>query len=207
MSALPPVDASFTLDTNCLIDLELGEGEASHLRRLVAAHDANRISIAISAAAASERLPDGQFAPNFSSFQQRASRLSNRPILLLRPLCYLDISYIEWSVLGDEHLVALEEDIHRVLFPRIKFRWRDHATKHGIDPEAPTDSSKKEWLRWRNAKCDTLAMWCHIHYGNAVFVTRDKNFHKASKKAALMELGARQVLTPADAAAPLQTDY
>ena len=91
-----------------------------------------------------------------------------------------------------------------MLFPRIEFKWHDHATKHGIDPGAPVDTSKKEWLRWRNAKCDTLAMWCHIHYGNAVFVTRDKDFLKASKKVALTALGARQVLTPAEAAALLQ---
>ena len=195
---------TLTFDTNCLIDLELGAGGISHLRGLLAAHDANRITVAISAAAASERLPGGLFAPNFSAFQQRASRLSARPIILLRPLCYFDITYLDWSLLADEHLAAQEEAIHRVLFPTIEFKWRDHATKHGIQPETPAASSQKELLRWRNKKCDTLAMWCHIHYGNAVFVTRDSNFLKASKKKALIALGARQILTPSEAAALLR---
>jgi hypothetical protein len=198
-----PPNITFTLDTNCLIDLELGEGGVLHLRRLLTAHDANRITVGVSAAAASERLPDGLFAPNFSGFQQRVSRLSTRPMDLLRPLCYLDISYLDWSILGDEQLVAQEEAIHQVLFPRIEFKWSDHAAKYGFDPEAATGTSQKESLRWRNRKCDTLAMWCHIHYGNDVFVTRDSNFLKASKKEALIALGARRILTPSEAAALL----
>ena len=192
---------TLTLDTNCLIDIELGEGDVSHLRGLLAAHDANRITVAISAAAASERLQGGLFAASFSAFQQRASRLSARPIVLLRPLCYLDMTYLDWSLLADEHLVADEEAIHRVLFPTIEFKLRDCDTKHGIQPETPAASYQKDLLRWRNKKCDTLAMWCHIHYGNAGFVTRDSNFLKVSKKKALIALGARQILTPSEAAA------
>jgi hypothetical protein len=192
---------TLTFDTNCLIDIELGAGEVSQLRGLLAAHDADRITVAISAAAASERLQGGLFAPSFSAFQQRASRLSARPIVLLRPLCYLDITYLDWSLLADEHLAAQEEAIHRVLFPTTEFKWRDYAARHGIQPETLLASSHKDSLRWRNKKCDTLAMWCHIHYGNAVFVTSDSNFLKPSKKKALIALGARQILTPSEAAA------
>jgi hypothetical protein len=39
-------------------------------------------------------------------------------------------------------------------------------------------------------------MWSHIYHGRDVFVTSDDNFHKAGKKAALIDLGAGHIERP-----------
>jgi hypothetical protein len=54
--------------------------------------------------------------------------------------------------------------------------------------------------QWRNAKCDVLSIWSHIHYRRHVFVTSDGNFHKETKKPRLLALGAGRIEQPADAA-------
>jgi hypothetical protein len=50
--------------------------------------------------------------------------------------------------------------------------------------------------KWRNAKCDVLALWSHIRFNGDVFVTSDKNFWKQKKKEQLIALGASNILTP-----------
>jgi len=42
-------------------------------------------------------------------------------------------------------------------------------------------------------------MWCHIHYGSDIFVTRDQDFLKHSIKSRLEALGAKKIATPEDA--------
>lgn len=54
------------------------------------------------------------------------------------------------------------------------------------------------WERWRNAKCDVLTVWCHIHYGCDVFVTADGNFHKKGKAGELAQLGCKVIVNPSE---------
>lgn len=183
-----------TLDTNCLIDVEQGEEAAEDVKQLLAHHDAGYISIQIPAIAGSERLQDSTYASTFEKFHQRISKLAQREIELLKPLAYLGIVYLDWCILGDENMVAIERKIHEILFPEIQFEWQAYAESHGISLEG--DSLDP---RWRNAKCDTLGLWSHSHYGGDIFVTRDKNFHKVTKKPVLAKLGAREILYPAEA--------
>jgi hypothetical protein len=44
-------------------------------------------------------------------------------------------------------------------------------------------------------------IWAHIHHGGDVFVTSDRHFHAQTKKRRLLEIGAGEILTPAEAAA------
>jgi len=185
-----------TLDTNCLIDVELGEGAAEDVKRLFAYHDAGRITIQVPAIAASERMQDGTYALTFREFHRRIQKLAQREIELLRPPMYLGIVYLDWCILSDENMVAIEQKVHEILFPEIQFEWQVYAETHGISME-----SENLDPRWRNAKCDTLAIWSHIHYGGDIFVTRDRNFHKATEKPALAKLGAHEILYPAEAVA------
>lgn len=189
---------NITFDTNCIVDLEQNEGAASELRKIVAAHDSGQCSISVPGIGASERLKDGTFAENFSIFQQRINDLSKRGFEILKPILYLDIAYLDWAILGGEEIIDLERQIHEILFPKTLFRWADEATVRGLDPSQATDQSQGEFLKWRNRKCDTLAIWCHIYYGKDVFVSRDKNFHKATKKAALEKIGAKHIMHPAE---------
>jgi hypothetical protein len=189
---------NFTFDTNCLVDLELNEGAAAKLQEIVSAHDSGKCFISIPGIGASERLPNGTFADNFAVFQQRIRRLSRIEFEILRPLMYFDISYLDWSILAGDDLLALEERIHNVLFPETKYRWADEAACLGLDPDDAGHSLHPSYLKWRNRKCDTLALWCHAYYNKDVFVTRDKNFHKASKKLALEAIVSGRIMRPSD---------
>jgi len=192
------LDMDLTFDTNCLVDLELDEGASTELRRLVAVHDSGHILISVPGVGASERLKDGTFAQNFAEFRQRIQKIPQREFGILRPPLYLDVAYFDWAILVGEEEVNLERQIHGILFPETEFKWSDHAEAHGLDPNEAADNRHREWRKWRNRKCDTLALWCHIYYGQDIFITRDGNFHKATKKPALVKLGARSILFPAE---------
>lgn len=187
-----------TFDTNCLVDLELNEGAVSELRRLVASHDTGQIEISVPGIGASERLTDKTFAENFAVFRQRIQELAKREFEILKPPAYLDLTYLDWAIFGGDATIELERQIHEILFPEIKFKWSDHAETHGLDPNQAADVQHKEWIKWRNRKCDTLALWCHIYYDKDVFVTRDRNFHKTTKKQSLVKLGAKAIQYPSE---------
>ena len=106
---------------------------------------------------------------------------------------YWDITFWDYSVWSDAAMQALEQQIHETLFPNIEFLWQDYCRANGLDPKS-TPSGK-----WRNCKCDVLAMWSHIHGNRDVFVTSDGNFHAAAKKAAVISLGAKHIEYPDDA--------
>ena len=190
---------NITFDTNCLVDLELNEGAANELRKLIAAHDLGQLAISVPGIGASERLKDGTFAQNFSLFQRRIRKLAKRDFDILKPPLYLGLAYLDWAILVEDEAVELERRIHEILFPEIQFNWAAYAKAHGLDPNQAADDGHKEWIKWRNRKCDTLALWCHINYQNDIFVTRDGNFHKATKKTALENLGAKRILHPSEA--------
>jgi hypothetical protein len=88
-------------------------------------------------------------------------------------------------------MLNLEKEIHDILFPERAFNFE--AFKQESDNE---DKAYKNWL---NARCDVLAMWCHIWHECDVFVTTDTNFHKATKVPRLERLGASLILRPEQA--------
>lgn len=184
---------TFTLDTNCVIAVDDGRPEAKDIRSLVAAHDAGEADVAVVAISASERQQAGSYLHNFAEFQRRLESLGMGKLRILAPMAYFDITFLDWCLLTDAKMETLESEIHKILFPQIDFLWFDHCAKHGIaTSELPSG-------RWRNAKCDVQAIWCHIYNGRDVFVTSDTNFHSEKKKAALVALGAKQIATSAQA--------
>lgn len=194
----PSTQMRITLDTNCLVDLELEEGAYADLQRIVASHNDGITNIAIPGICASERLKGGSFADSFDGFRERLRRISRREFEILRPPCYLDITYLDWSVLGGEGTLDLERQIHDVLFPAHEFSWEGQARSMELDPDGAFIGHHKESLKWRNRKCDVLSLWCHIFYGNDVFITTDRNFHKRSKKPLLIGLGAKRICRPSE---------
>jgi hypothetical protein len=190
------ITVNITFDMNCLVDLEKNEGAAVELRSIVVAHNLGQLAISIPGIGASERLKDGTFAPNFSLFQQRINRLATRKFEILRPPFHLGLAYLDWMILGGDETIELEYKIHEILFPKISFEWTDHARACGLDPDQAARERRKEWLKWRNRKCDTLALWCHIYYDKDAFITRDGNFHKSTKKSRLEKLGAKCIVFP-----------
>lgn len=181
---------TFTLDTNCIIALENNEPAARAIRALVDAHERGDANVAVVAISASERQMDRQHLENFAGFQQRLANLGLGTLEILRPILYWDITFWDWSLGAGDKELALERQIHDVLFPAAPFLWPDFCTANGLDAAASPLNSK-----WRNHKCDVLALWSHIHQARDVFVTSDGNFHAETKKAALVVLGAGRIET------------
>jgi hypothetical protein len=184
----------FTLDTNCIIDLELGTEFAPPIRDLVAAHHEGTADIAIPSIAGSELQKDGTYLPNFDLFLARLAAVGLSGLPLVQPIAYWNISFYGHGYWADEAMVDLERRIHSVLHPEIEFAYGDFCRARGFDlkPDRPH-------RLWRNAKCDTQALWSHIYHKRHCFVTRDRNFLKETKLPALTALGAGRILVPKDA--------
>lgn len=188
-----------TLDTNCIIDLEDERPAAPYIRKLVELNNRGIISLRLPAISASERRKDKTYSDTFKDFEIKIDKLGLSHLEMLYPPCYFDITYWDCSLLVDDD--TLEESIHRILFPAIEFLHSDYCSVRGLDPKSDNDRP------WRNAKCDVLAMWSHIHYDGDIFVTSDNNFHIKQKKAALIDFGAKQIDYPRDAAALFAASY
>jgi hypothetical protein len=179
-----------TLDMNCIIDLEKKKGDWMYIEHLINMHEKGQIRLGVPAISASEQKPDKTYASNFSEFKHRIAAIGLDGAEILKPLAYVGITYYDWCVVADEGpMVNLERKIHGILFPEIQFSYKEFCEKNRIDIDShPIDH------KWRNPKCDVLALWSHIYYGGGIFVTRDVNFHQ--KKCALIALGAGQILEP-----------
>ena len=186
----------FTLDTNCLIDVDEDRPNAAHVRRIVAAHPL-QADVAYVAISASERQKNGGNLELFDEFVARLHRLSIAHLRELPPMMYFDVAFWDHAYLTDEAMGILEQRIHNILFPGFEIDWAAFAAARSLDPNKPSFGTK-----WHNAKCDVQALWSHIHHGRDVFVTSDRNF-LGSKRAELTAIGAKRILRPVDAAALL----
>ena len=178
----------FTLDTNCIIDVEESRPSAHFVRALVELHGTNETNIAVSAIGASERQRSGGYAKTFSEFRDKLTAAGFGEVELLAPLAYWGICFWEHCVWADQS-DKLERCIHEILFPKIEFGWVEFAHARGLPLEALDKT-------WRNAKCDVLGLWCHIKHGGGVFVTSDKNFHAKTKASPLRDLGVGSINYP-----------
>lgn len=185
---------TFSLDTNCVIALEEGRVEAASVRALANAHAAAKANVGVIAISASERQKDGRHLESFTCFQNRLKALGLEHLDLILPMLYFDLTFWDCTVFTDEAGQMLEKKIHQILFPNIQFLWPDFCLANNLDPLHIASGSK-----WRNAKCDVQALWSHINAKRDVFVTSDENFHKVSKKAKLIALGAGCIERPIDA--------
>jgi hypothetical protein len=189
----------FTIDTNCIVDVDEDRPNAAFVRHLANAHHAGTAQVSIVAIAASEKQkPDSpeKFMTNYSQFRERLERLELSHLQISLPMAYFGICFWGKCVLSSKKLSCDEEHIHNILFPSIPFRYP------GPVPEDRNSNDEifKPWLKWRNAKCDVQTMWNHLHHKRDVFVTSDQNFHRPKKKEALVRLGAGSILQPSEAA-------
>jgi len=183
-----------TLDTNCIIDLEEGREATPYIQALIHMHEDQKINLRVVAISASERKPNGKYASNFIEFQKKIAAVGLGHVEILKPIARFDITFFDWCVFADDKMVNLERKIQEILFTKIDFVYKDFCNKRGLDP-----NNREVDQRWLNAKCDVLTLWSHIHYGSGIFVTTDSNFHKKTKKPALIALGAGEILKPKDA--------
>lgn len=186
---------SFNLDTNCIVDIDEDRRQARYVSELAERHTLNEIDVAIVAISASERQKGGFFFSNYDEFINRLSSLELDHLKQIYPMCYLDICFLDRSLMCDNNMMDLENRIHQVLFPNIPFSFNEFTRKHGLDSKIGTkaESCKK----WRNALCDRQMFWAHTYHERDVFVTSDKNFKK--KLGASSEFSATKIMTPEEA--------
>ena len=186
---------TFTLDTNCLLAVSEQRDDAPHIRALVQAHRSGHVSVAIAAISASERQRNGKMLDNFSEFTDRLASLDLADLPLVLPMCYWDVMYWDACVEATPEQAELEVRIQSILFPTVPCAWPEYCKRYKLNPEnSPLDK------KWKNAKCDVQAFWCHAVNRHKVFVTTDKNFHRATKKPKLLALAPGSIVFPHEAA-------
>jgi hypothetical protein len=188
---------SFTLDTNCLIDVEVNRPSACDVMRLVDAHTAGTADVALVAVSASERQPGDAYLENYDEFEARLKGLRLSHLRILLPILYWDIGFWDRRLWADAPMKRREQEIHAVLFPTIEFLWSDFARGAGIKT---LGIKTREARRWRNAFCDRQMYWAHDHKDRSIFVTSDENFRQLSKA---RNFPKARIMSPAEAAAVL----
>ena len=184
---------SFTLDTNCALAIDEGRAETVFVRALAEAHSSGRASVAIVAISASERQRGGKMLDNYSLFEERMWSLGLGHLEVLLPMCYFDVMFWDSCLWVEPDMAELEGRIQSILFPNIPQDWPAYCQAYGIDPESNLDR------RWKNAKCDVQAFWCHAYNKREVFVTSDLNFHAVNKSRLLLEIAGGRIESPSNA--------
>lgn len=176
-----------TLDRNCIIDVaEKRQPHVGYVWELMRYAKKGTVGISIPASSASERArPGTPQITNFAQFRSWVADLGFEHVEFLAPILYLDYSFLDFAVLGGGEPQALEERIHAVVAPNVSYQ----------SPAA------NEFEKWRNAKGDVQAVWCHVHYGTDVLCTRDT---KLIRRASRIPGVVAHVATPADVVARLR---
>lgn len=186
---------SFTLDWNCVIDVEQRSEFAPAIHALMDAASRGEIDLAIPEVAAAERQRGGGYLETFGEFEARLSRAGFGGVKLLPVIAYFGVSFYGRGFYGgSDAMVRLEREIQNVLHPNVEFSLEEYCRNHGCDPSVPSVPAK-----WRNAKCDVQALWSHVHADRDYFVTRDRRFFE-SRRPRLEALGAGAIVHPVEAA-------
>ena len=173
-----------TLDHNCIIDLHRATAVGDKIKEIVRNPQYQCFVVNIGA---SEMLPLGVTPENYSAFDELLASVGIADLPRLNPMGIWNVTFWDHCIWADDKTSADADAIEQILF--------------SLDTGAPAPDQDTEddlTAKRLNQLCDVHTMWCHIHYGNDVFCTSDKNFHKASKCPKLIALGAKAVKMPAD---------
>jgi len=187
---------SFTLDTNCIIDVEEQRPSAPSVRALVEAHSDGRADVALVAVSASERQRGDLYLENYDEFISRVNQVGLGHLRVLLPMLYWDVGFWNVGVYSSKEMTALERSIHKSLFPSIPFDWAEFAEGAGMALDAIKAIGRNPW---RNAFCDRQMFWSHVYRSRDVFVTRDSNFQRKLSRSALFS--QERILNPHEAVA------
>ncbi len=174
-----------TLDRNCLIDVaEERRPYADAVFALMRYAKQGFVRFSIPASSASERARPGKpQITNFSQFQSWVADLGFENVEFLAPILYLDYSFFDFAVFAGGE--PQKERIHAVVAPNAPY-------------QAPPDG---DFEKWRNAKADVQAVWCHVYYETDALCTRDiKLIRRASRIPGLVT----HVTTPSEVAADVR---
>ncbi|WP_414166353.1 hypothetical protein ACMATS_00105 [Streptoverticillium reticulum] len=138
----------FTLDTNCLIDLEEDRPGAPAIRGLLARHDEGSARVQITATTAAERQRDGTILPDFTCFQARLKAAGLGHLDILKPVAVLDLTYLDWAEIPDDGAEEQARRIHEALFAS-PFDYENAVPRHLEGLEQARAEHK-----WRNRRLD-----------------------------------------------------
>jgi len=173
----------FTLDSNCIIDLEDESRANSHyIRGLTNLWKRGKIDLAVVSASASENQKNGISSRDYRVFEARLEKIGLLDARELPPVGIWDFGYWDHFLWSDEEMERQVSAIRDVLFPHV-----------GHSPPVDSDANSK----WRNQMCDVLIAWAHGFHSSDYLVTSDQNFHR--KKKPLEALGVTHIVTPARA--------
>lgn len=188
---------SFTLDTNCLIDVAEERPSAVHIRTLLTALERGRADLALVASSASERQSGGNFLLSVGQFNKRRTELGFGALPLLPSIGRWDVSFFGHALWGSDEGSARERAIYSILFPTSPPEWADYAASKGVDAQ---DTASLAYRRWRNQMLDAQALWAHEHAVREIFVTSDQRLKTLNGHADFPKMA---VTTPEEAASLL----
>ena len=171
-----------TIDHNVIIDLAKDSPNIKRLREVLADE---RHQVYVVEIGASEMRKRGIRPNRIDLFEELLEEAGIRRLPRLMPMMIWDVTFWDHSLWADDAMISRSAEIEEILFgesPRIDIA---NATK-----DSPQSAA------WLNRVCDVQAMWCHLHYKNEVFVTSDRNFHKATKVPRLLAMGAGRISRP-----------
>ena len=79
---------TFSLDTNCLIDIDEARPDSTAIRALADAHARSEANVAVFAITASEKQKSGERLTNFNQFRTRLDSLQLGHLEILKPMLY-----------------------------------------------------------------------------------------------------------------------
>ena len=187
---------TFTLDWNCLIEVEENRPEAEDVCRLIELHRASRCNVGLLATSASENNRSRRFPGNAKHFKDRVALLgfSDLPIVLAPSV--FGLTYFDWSFRVDEEeyntLVPL---LWAAMFPDYDRDAKSHLKCGQILDDATIQS--EQLADWRNRWCDVMSAYSHIHATRDVFVTLNtRDFQRRSHE--LAKIGIEKILKPSE---------
>ncbi|MCD5328104.1 hypothetical protein ACFFU8_10750 [Chromobacterium piscinae] len=171
-----------TLDHNVIIDLMQRNERVDGLREII---DSGTHQVFVVEVGASEMRELGVFPDRYDKFEELLKDAGIGSLSRLPPVAVWGCTFWERAVWSDQIMSNLMDEIGCVLFGNV-------TSLHG--PIGREDA--KVYRKWLNRICDVLTMWCHLYYGNDVFVTSDRNFHKETKVRKLIDMGAGRICWP-----------
>lgn len=171
-----------TLDHNCIIHLENRTDIGRKVEEIVVNQNNQCFVVNIGA---SEMRQNGIVPEHYERFEELLNFARIAYLPRLDPMGIFDVTFWDRCVFADDEMIKLSDDIEAILFPNQ--RTADIA---GAAIDSP------EGRKWLNRLCDVHTMWCHIKYGNEVFLTTDSNFTKPTKLPRLIALGAGRICHP-----------
>ena len=172
-----------TLDHNCLIHIKQNSPEGQIIKSLLNQSELEFYVVNIG----SSELRQGGIRPDsYSTFEDFLNKINLHELSRLNPMGLVDITFFDYCIFADQPMVDLSKEIKSILFTK-------EIENDSIIEQPPFKPIGRKWL---NRICDTHSLWCHIHYGNDIFLTSDRNFLKKTKKPKLVALGAKQIMLP-----------